>query len=68
MHAEESEAGETNPPPHESDLVRIAVGEPKMVHLQTTTGKKDSEVVEERRLVGVGAGGRKIDFVFKIFV
>ena len=57
MHAEESEAGETNPPPYESDLVRIAAGEPKMVHPQTTTGKKSSEAVEERQLVGGGEGG-----------
>lgn len=65
MHAEESEAGETNPSPHESDLVRIAAGKPKMVHPQTTTGKKSSEAVEERQ---VGGGcGRKIDFFFRIF-
>lgn len=54
MHAEESEAGETNPSPHESDLVRIAAGEPKMVHPQTTTGKKSSEAVEERQVAGGG--------------
>lgn len=65
MHAEESEAGETNPLPHESDLVRIAAGEPKMVHPPTTTGKKELGGCERG---SGGGGGRKIDFFFKIFV